>query len=35
MQSGEAPLTVPAVAFGLTVRDCCAVTGALQPLDTV
>jgi hypothetical protein len=35
MQSGEVPLTVPADAFGLTVRDCCAVTGELQPLDTV
>jgi hypothetical protein len=35
MQSGEKPLTVPAVAFGLTVSDCCAVIGELQPLDTV
>jgi hypothetical protein len=35
IQSGEAPLTVPAVAFGLTVSDCCAVTGALHPVETV
>ena len=35
MQSGEVPLTVPAVTFGLTVKDCDALTGLLQPALTV
>ena len=35
IQSGDVPLTVPAVAFGLTVKDCDALTGLLQPALTV
>ena len=35
IQSGEEPLTVPALAFGLTVSDCEAFTGLLQPVLTV
>ena len=35
IQSGDVPLTVPALAFGLTVNDCDAVTGLLQPMLTV
>jgi hypothetical protein len=35
IQSGEAPLTVPALAFGLTVKVADALTGALQPVLTV
>ena len=35
IQSGEVPLTVPALAFGLTVNDCDALTGLLQPALTV
>ena len=35
IQSGDVPLTVPAVAFGLTVNDCDALTGLLQPVLTV
>ena len=32
---GEEPVTVPALAFGLTVSDCEALTGLLQPVLTV
>ena len=32
IQSGDVPLTVPAVAFGLTVKVLKALTGPLQPL---
>ena len=32
IQSGDVPLTVPAFAFGLTVSDCDAVAGPLQPV---
>ena len=35
IQSGDVPLTVPALAFGLTVNDCDALTGLLQPVLTV
>ena len=35
IQSGVVPLTVPALAFGLTVNDCDALTGLLQPVLTV
>ena len=35
MQSGVEPLTVPAFAFGLTVRFFVAVTGEAQPVLTV
>ena len=35
IQSGDVPLTVPALAFGLTVKDCDALTGPLQPALTV
>ena len=35
IQSGEVPLTVPAFAFGLTVKDCEDDTGLLQPVLTV
>ena len=35
IQSGEVPLTIPALAFGLTVNDCDALTGLLQPVLTV
>ena len=35
IQSGEVPLTEPALAFGLTVNDCDALTGLLQPVLTV
>ena len=35
IQSGEVPLTVPAVAFGFTVNVCDALTGLLQPVLTV
>ena len=35
IQSGEVPLTVPALALGLTVKDCDDDTGALQPAVTV
>jgi hypothetical protein len=35
IQSGDEPLTVPAVAFGLTVREADALTGLLQPALTV
>jgi hypothetical protein len=32
IQSGEVPLTVPAFTFGLTVTDCEAEAGPLQPV---
>ena len=35
IQSGEVPLTVPAVAFGFTVNVFDALTGLLQPVLTV
>ena len=35
IQSGDVPLTVPALAFGFTVNDCDALTGLLQPVLTV
>ena len=35
MQSGEVPLTVPAFAFGLTVKVFNDDTGLLQPVLTV
>jgi hypothetical protein len=35
MQSGELPLTVPAFAFGLTVKVIDALAGDPQPLFTV
>ena len=35
IQSGEAPLTVPASTFGFTVNVCDALTGLLQPVLTV
>ena len=35
IQSGVVPLTVPALAFGLTVNDLDADTGLLQPVLTV
>ena len=34
-QRGEEPLTVPALAFGLTVNVFDALTGEVQPLLTV
>ena len=35
IQSGDTPLTVPALAFGLTVKVFDALTGLLQPVLTV
>ena len=35
IQSGDAPLTVPALAFGSTVNEADALTGLLQPVLTV
>ena len=35
IQSGVVPLTVPALAFGFTVKVFDALTGLLQPLLTV
>ena len=35
IQSGEVPLTVPALAFGFTVKVFDALTGLLQPVLTV
>ena len=35
IQSGEVPLTVPALAFGFTVNALDALTGLLQPVLTV
>ena len=35
IQSGEVPLTVPALAYGLTVKLFDALTGLLQPVLTV
>ena len=35
IQSGDVPLTVPALAFGLNVNDCDALTGLLHPVLTV
>ena len=35
IQSGDVPLTVPAVAFGLTVNVFDALTGLAQPVLTV
>ena len=35
IQSGEVPLTVPALAFGLTVSVLNELTGLLQPVLTV
>ena len=35
IQSGDAPLTVPAFAYGSTVNEADALTGALQPMLTV
>ena len=35
IQSGEVPLTVPGLTLGLTVNDCDALTGPLQPAPTV
>ena len=35
IQSGDVPLTVPALAFGLTVKLFDALTGLLQPVLTV
>ena len=35
IQSGDVPLTVPALAFGLTVSEADALTGLLQPVLTV
>ena len=35
IQSGEVPLTVPALAFGSTVNEADELTGLLQPLLTV
>ena len=35
IQSGVVPVTVPALALGLTVNDFDAVTGLLQPVLTV
>ena len=35
IQSGEVPLTVPALAFGLTVKLFDALTGLLHPVLTV
>ena len=35
IQSGEVPFTVPALAFGFTVKVFDALTGLLQPVLTV
>ena len=35
IQSGDVPLTVPALALGLTVKEADALTGVLQPVFTV
>ena len=35
IQSGDVPLTVPALAFGLTVKVFDALTGLLHPVLTV
>ena len=35
IQSGDVPLTVPALAFGLTVKLFDALTGLLHPVLTV
>ena len=32
IQSGDVPLTIPAFALGLTVNNCDALAGPLQPL---